>query len=134
MKTALLLIDFQNDYFEGGKIELVNPLKAVENASILLRDFREKDLKIIHIQHHSVRPDATFFIPGTQGAKIHSKVQPIKNELVITKNFPNSFRETDLLQNLKEKDIKKLVISGMMTHMCVDATVRAYSTLGGTSL
>jgi nicotinamidase-related amidase len=40
---------------------------------------------------------------------------PLKTEKVITKNFPNSFRDTELLDYLKENDISKLVICGMMT-------------------
>jgi isochorismate hydrolase len=50
---------------------------------------------------------------------------PLKTEKVITKNFPNSFRDTELLDYLKENDISKLVICGMMTDVCVASTTRA---------
>ncbi|WP_320243789.1 isochorismatase family protein [Tenacibaculum sp. 1B UA] len=53
-----------------------------------------------------------------------------KNEKIITKNYPNSFRETELLEYLKVIGIEKLVISGMMTHMCIDATIRAAKDFG----
>ena len=80
---------------------------------------------MIHVQHLSIRPGASFFIPGTGGAEIHDCVKPRKSEPVILKHFPNSFRETNLLATLKEKNITHLVIAGMMTHMCIDTTVRA---------
>lgn len=130
MKTALILIDLQNDYFEGGANPLENADNAVLNAKRLLDKFRLNYSEIIHIQHIAQRDDATFFIKGTKGSYIHQNVKPLENEKVIIKHFPNSFRETDLLSYLQSKQIKHLVICGMMTHMCVDATTRAAKDLG----
>jgi nicotinamidase-related amidase len=130
MKTALLIIDLQNDYFPEGNNELVNSLAASVKARELLSCFRKKELTVVHIRHLSARPGATFFIPGTPGAEIHENVKPLKNEKVIIKNYPNSFRETALHNYLQEQQIDNLVVSGMMSHMCVDATVRAAKDLG----
>lgn len=125
MKTALLLIDIQNDYFPGGRMELEGSPEASLRAGELLALFREKDLPIFHIRHISTRKGASFFLPDSAGAEIHTNVRPIPGETVIVKHFPNSFRETGLLSRLKEAEVDRLVICGMMTHMCVDATVRA---------
>lgn len=125
MKTALLLIDIQNDYFPGGKMELVGSVAASRRAKEVLSFFREKKLEAVHIRHVSNRPGATFFLPGTTGAEIHENVQPLPDETVIEKNFPNSFRDTRLLEHLQKARIERVVICGMMTHMCVDATTRA---------
>ncbi|MEF9478514.1 isochorismatase family protein [Chryseobacterium sp. 1B4] len=57
-------------------------------------------------------------------------VLPQENEKIITKHFPNSFRETELMNYLQSKKIKNLVITGMMTDVCVDATTRAAFDLG----
>lgn len=116
---ALLLIDIQNDYFEDGKAELVGSEKAGENAKNILEKLRKENLPVIHVQHFSVRKDATFFIPGTDGARIHENEKPLPDEKVITKYYPNSFRETGLLGYLQSNHIIDLVIAGMMTHMCV---------------
>ena len=59
------------------------------------------------------------------GIEIHDTVKPIEGEVVFQKHFPNSFRDTPLSDHLKTNNINSLVISGMMTNMCVDATVRA---------
>jgi nicotinamidase-related amidase len=77
-----------------------------------------------------VRPGATFFIPGTQGAEIHASVRPREGETVVEKNFPNSFRGTPLDSLLKGAGVGELVVAGMMTHMCVDASVRQAADLG----
>ncbi len=125
MTTALLLVDIQNDYFPGGKNPLEGSLEASINAKRALENFRDKKLPIIHIQHHSVRPGSSFFLPGTPGAEIHENVCPLPGEVVITKNYPNSFRQTRLQEILLGAHVDRLVIAGMMTQMCVDATTRA---------
>jgi nicotinamidase-related amidase len=132
MKTALIIIDIQNDYFEGGANPLVGSTEASLNAAALLKAFREQELPVVHIRHLSTRPDATFFIPGTHGAEIHKNVAPVAGEKIIEKNFPNSFRDTDLLDYLRSEGVADLVICGMMTQMCVDATVRAARDFGFT--
>lgn len=129
-ERALLIIDIQNDYFPGGKMELEGADAAASKASQALRAFREKSLPVFHVRHLSVRPGSTFFIPGTAGAEIHAAVKPQGAEQVIEKNFPNSFRGTRLENALKDAGVKQLVVAGMMTHMCVDASVRQAADLG----
>jgi len=130
MKTALLIIDIQKDYFEGGKYPLVKPLEAAKNAYMLLQCFREHGGRHIHIQHISLKPDAAFFIKGDVGSDIHDAVAHFEGEPIVYKHYPNSFRETELLEMLKAWEIERVVICGMMTHMCVDATTRAAADLG----
>lgn len=129
MKKALLLIDIQNDYFPGGRMELDLSVSAGAHAGKLLQVFRQKDLPVIHIQHVSARPGAAFFLPDTAGVQIHESVTPLAAEPVLEKHYPNSFRETRLLEYLRNYNISELVIAGMMTHMCVDTTVRAAADL-----
>jgi nicotinamidase-related amidase len=130
MKTALLIIDVQNDYFPNGKMEVNNSLDASLRIKDLINHFRNRSMPVIHIQHISVRPGALFLLPGTAGAEFHDNVKPAEGEKIIVKNYPNSFRKTGLNDYLKENNISKLVIVGMMTHMCVDTTVRAAFDLG----
>lgn len=117
--TALLIIDIQYFYYPDGKMELVNPEPAGKNAAKLLNAFREKGKTIIHVRHN--------FEPG---GNIHRVVAPLGNEKIISKNFANSFRETDLLEYLSSNQIRTLIICGMQTHMCVEAATRAATDLG----
>ena len=130
MKTALLVIDIQKDYFPGGKFPLVEPLAAAKKAYELLQCFREHGGNHIHIQHIALKPDATFFVRGTEGSEIHDAVAHFEGEPIVYKHYPNSFRETNLLEMLKEWGVERVVITGMMTHMCVDATARAAADFG----
>jgi nicotinamidase-related amidase len=125
MGVALLLIDIQNDYFPGGKMARYGSEQAAQVAYRLRAFFREHRLPVVHVQHLSIRPGVAFFLPATPGAQIHSLVKPGKDEALIQKHFPNAFRGTGLLSHLERLGTRKLVIAGMMTHMCVDATVQA---------
>lgn len=130
MNTALLIVDIQNDYFPGGKNPLEGSLEAAGQARRLLEHFRQAGLPVVHIRHASLRPGASFFLPGTPGIEIHELVRPVTGEQMYEKNYPNSFRNTPLQKHLRQKGIQKLVVCGMMTHMCVEATLRAAYDLG----
>ncbi len=125
MATALLLISYQNDYFPHGRMPLEKSLEAAQKAQDALELFRSVNAPVIHIQHVSTRPDATHFLPCTRGVEYYNTLRPIKNETSIRKHYPNSFRDTTLASHLAKRGIKHLVIAGMMTHLSVDATVRA---------
>ena len=130
MSKALIIVDVQNDYFKGGNMELVSMDTAADNCRQLLEEFRKYNFPIFHIQHLATGEGATFFIPNTKGCEIHDSVRPIENEVVLTKNYPNSFRETGLDKILREAKISTIVVCGAMSHMCIDSTVRAGFDLG----
>jgi len=120
----------QNDYFPGGSMALDNIEKAAANTQSLLKAFRKRQTPVIHVQHCSLRPGATFFLPNTDGMKIHPSVAPAPGEPVVQKNFPNSFQQTFLAETLHDLSVHNLIICGAMTHMCIDSTVRAAFELG----
>lgn len=130
MKEALLLIDIQNDYFPGGKMELASMEEAAKKAAKILEVFRATGKPVFFIRHLSTKLEATFFIPGTQGTEIYSSLSPLTDETVVEKHFPNSFLQTKLLSILQETEVTDLVICGAMSHMCIDTTVRAAKELG----
>jgi nicotinamidase-related amidase len=130
MNTALLLIDIQKEYFPGGRRALVGPERAAANAYALLQCFREHGGHHVHIQHVANKPGATSFIPGDRMTDIHDSVAHFEGEPIVQKHYPNSFRETGLLELLRGWNTERVVVCGMMTHMCVDATARAAADLG----
>jgi nicotinamidase-related amidase len=132
MARALLIIDIQNDYFPGGAFPLVDPEAAAANAGRALGAFRDAGEPIVHLQHVSGADDA-FMRPGTDGVEIHTAVAPAEGETVLQKAEPNGFVGTTLEEELRGRDVDELVVAGMMSSMCVDATVRAAVDLGFTA-
>ena len=133
MTTGLLIIDFQNDYyssFDGAKMPLSGTELASQNAAKFVNAFRSANNPIFHVRHEFPTQDAPFFAPDTTGSEIHHSVAPASNEVVVVKNQINSFRDTNLAELLEAKGVKRLVIVGAMSHMCIDAGVRAATDLG----
>jgi nicotinamidase-related amidase len=130
VKTALLLVDIQWEYFAGGAMPLEGALDAALQARNLLVHFRCDHRPAIFVQHVSLSAQATSFVPGSPGVCLYSTIRPLPGEPVICKHHPNSFRDTDLLDLLHQGEVARLVICGMMTHMCIDATVRAAADFG----
>ena len=100
------------------------------NARQLLDQFRYQGLSTFHIQHTFLDNVAGFFVPNTEGAEIHGCIDPLPSETVIHKHYSNSFRETDLLYQLRRNEITDLVICGATSHMCIEATTRAAADYG----
>jgi len=130
MKSALILIDIQNEYFQGGKSELNQPIETANNAKAILNFFRENSLPVFHVKHIGMGNKAKAFLPDSTGAEINYLVTPNKDEKVFIKHVPNSFFETGLDKAIFDNSIEHIVVCGMMTHMCVDTTVRFASDLG----
>ena len=116
---ALLLIDIQDIYFTPGPLLLNKPKEAALKAAQLLAKFRKEGKHVLHVQHD-------FDIL----CGISKLVKPLENEIIIRKQFPNSFLGTGLREYLQQHDITSLVVAGMMSHMCVDTTVRACQDYG----
>jgi len=124
-KTALVLVDIQNDYFTGGRWPVDRMQAVADNAARLLEHSRSRGEPVVHVRHEIPSDDAPFFRPGTQGAEIHASVAPAQGESVILKHRPNSFQDTSLRQNLETAGVTDIVICGAMSQMCIDATTRA---------
>jgi nicotinamidase-related amidase len=130
MASGLILVDIQNEYFPGGRMELAGIEQASANARAVLSLFRDRGWPAFHVQHLSTQENAPVFTPATPFVEIHESVKPLPGERVIQKHFPNSFHQTPLLEELKLKGVDHAVIVGAMSHMCIDATTRAAYDLG----
>ena len=129
-KTALILIDIQNDYFDDGLMPLEGMNAASANAARLLAGARARKDPVFHIRHIASSAEAPFFRPGTVGSEIHESVRPGPGETIFEKNRPNSFIGTGLEDALRAAGIERLILCGAMSQMCVDATARAAVDLG----
>jgi len=116
---TLLIIDVQKAYFTDGPYLLNHPVETAERIKLLLDQFRKEQKPVIFIKHRF-----------KANSEISDIVQPQDGEAIIEKSYPNSFLGTELKEYLDAHNIKKLVVVGMMSHMCVDTTVRACQNYG----
>jgi len=128
----MVSVNQNGELYENGIVidRHVNAEQAADQAARALAYFRSKNLPVFHVQHISLQDGATFFLPDTDGCKIHQGVLPEQGEPVIIKHTPDSFFQTDLHERLTAQKIERLYICGMMSHMCIDTSVRAAKRLG----
>lgn len=127
---ALIVIDIQNDYFSDGKWPLYKMERSAEQAARVLQHARNAGDMIVHVQHIADDEQPAFFAPDTFGAAIHNSVTPLEGEHLVVKHQVNSFVQTDLKALLDEQGIEAVTVIGSMSHMCIDAGVRAASDYG----
>ena len=128
--TALIVIDLQRDYFAEGKFPLPGIERTVERAAQLIALFRSSGMPVIHVRHVERDPAVGFLLDDTPGIEIDSRVAPRGEDMLITKHYPNAFRDTTLAKILHVLGAKELFFCGAMSNLCVDATVRAAFDMG----
>lgn len=129
-KRGVIVIDLQNEYLPTGKLPLSGIEAASANAARVIADARSKGFPVVHVRHEFASSEAPVFVPGTSGVEIQPTVAPAGDEPVIVKNHINAFRDTDLQQQLEARGVEEVVVVGAMSHMCVDAGVRAAADMG----
>lgn len=125
--STLIMIDCQNTYTRG-VMELAGVQAALDEAAVLLDRARSAGIPVIHIQHDAGE-GSPYDVRAPIGA-IVDRVAPRDGEPVIVKNFPNSFVQTSLDEQLKAGSAHNLILAGFMTHMCVNSTARGAFNLG----
>lgn len=128
-ETALIVIDIQNEYFQGGKMPIPDGMKALTQSKKLVEFAQKNGIKVFFVRHEGPA-DSPLFAKGSRFSEFHKDLQPGKQDIVITKATPSSFVGTDLDAQLKKLGIKDLIMTGLMTHMCVSSTARDAVPLG----
>ena len=126
-KKCLLVIDVQNGMFSLPR-KLYNSNIILDNITSLIAKARNENVLIIYMQHYG--NENSPFKKESEGWKIHSKVLPKENDIVIEKTRPDSFQDTKLNDILKSNNINRIVVCGFVTEGCVDTTIRRASSLG----
>ncbi|MCS3902741.1 nicotinamidase-related amidase [Methylohalomonas lacus] len=122
-QRALLVIDVQNEYFDGG-LPITYPNNHLDNILQVMDRATDAGVPVIVVQHTFLNDDLPLFQRGTPAWELHEQVAGRPSNLHIEKNLPGSFTNTGLENWLKQNQIDTVTISGYMTHMCCDTTAR----------
>lgn len=127
--TALIVIDFQMEYFEGGRLPIPDGHAALARAKELVALADEHRMPVFHVQHLNPAGGALFAKDGDRIA-FHTDLRPAPHHAVVQKTTASSFASTDLHRQLQAKGVGTLIVCGLMTHMCVSTTTRDAKPLG----
>jgi nicotinamidase-related amidase len=136
-RTALLIIDMQNDFVrEGAPLRVPDAEKITGNVRSTLELFRSRNLPVFHVLRIQ-RPDGSdveisrlelfqntpFAVEGTEGARVIRELEPLPGEYIIRKNRMSAFFNTDLDLLLRSLGVERVVITGIQTPNCIRTTV-----------
>lgn len=128
-RTAILLVDFQREYFDG-KLPIPDGLSALAAAQRLVGAAEKSGAFIVHIHHVTANPTALLFASGSSGAEPVEGLRPAAHHATVIKRLPSGFAGTELHELLMQHQCKWVIVCGLMTHNCVDATTRDAMHLG----
>jgi nicotinamidase-related amidase len=123
-RRALIVIDVQNEYVTGNllieypniRLSLANVGKAMDAASAA-------GIPVIVVQQYAPA-DSPVFAAGSSEWELHEVVRSRQWQHYIEKKLPSVFAGTDLAEWLNINKIDTLVVTGYMTHNCVDSTIK----------
>lgn len=126
--TALVVIDFQKEYFSG-RMPIPDGQRAMDNAQRLLAFADRHRIPVFQIQHIAPAGAAVFAVDG-QTVDFQPGMAPRQQDVVLRKETVSVFASTDLERRLKAMGIKTIVLAGLMTHACVAGAARDAVPLG----
>ena len=121
--TALLVIDVQNEYFDG-KAPIPDGDAALEHIRAAIDAAEHAGMHVVYVQHEVLQRERGVFLRGTHGFELHPRLEPRSGDPLIVKHYPGAFAQTDLDEIVRANGITQIAISGYMTHMCCDTTAR----------
>lgn len=133
---VLLVVDVQQGLIDSHPYR---ENELLEEIRTLIKRARACGVEVVYVRHHE--EDEGGLVLGTPAWQIHGAIAPEEGERVFDKRYSSSFKDTGLDEYLKEKGVKTLVVVGMQTEYCIDATLKsafergykAYTPEGGTT-
>ncbi|MCX6163892.1 MAG: isochorismatase family protein [Ignavibacteriae bacterium] len=130
--SALLVIDMQNYFTEDASHAFIPAAKTIiKPINKLISLFRDNDKSIIFTRHINTVENANMLskwwsdiITEGEMSEISNKFD-IKGSKILVKSQYDAFYQTELASYLVSRGIKKLVITGVATHLCCETTARS---------
>jgi nicotinamidase-related amidase len=126
MSTALLIIDVQRALC-AGEYECFEINRIIDTINGLSAKAREANIPVILIQHEEEGDLLKF---NSEGWQLAEGLVTSDQDLRVRKTTGDSFYQTNLGALLQKRDVDRLIICGLQTDYCVNATVRQAHTLG----
>lgn len=118
--VVLMVVDVQNALI---KAHPHNEKKVIENIKKLITAARGNDKEILYVRHDDGKD--TELEQGADGWQIYNDVAPISNEVIFEKKYNSAFFKTGLREYLVSKNIDTIILVGLQTEYCIDATLKS---------
>lgn len=123
--TVLLIVDAQNILI---KSRPYNMRDMIDNIKRLIKSARKNNIEIVYVRHED--EPGTYFEKNTEGWEIYHELKPIDGETIFDKKLNSAFLKTGLKEYLDSKNIENIILVGLRTEYCIDATCKSAFDLG----
>lgn len=117
MAVALLVVDVQRELVQG--LEPARRAAFLRTLSDLLKRARTRSVPVVYVRHEDEA-----LVPGTDDWQIVDEIAPYPSDPIVEKQHRDAFRETELADVLQGLGVDQIVVCGMQTEFCIDATIR----------
>ena len=119
-RIVLLVVDVQNALI---KAHPHNEQRVIENIKKLILTARDNKKEVLYVRHDDGKD--TELEQGTDGWQIYDDIAPNNNELIFEKQFNSAFLKTGLREYLESTEINTIILVGLQTEYCIDATCKS---------
>ncbi|AKN31439.1 amidase [Clostridium carboxidivorans P7] len=116
----LMVVDVQNALIEKHPY---NEKGVIENIKKLVSTARDNKKEVIYVRHDDGK--GTELEKGTDGWQIYDEIAPNSDELIFEKQYNSAFHKTELKKYLESKKIDTIILMGLQTEYCIDATCKS---------
>jgi nicotinamidase-related amidase len=116
--TALVIIDVQMGLFEK-TTPVYNADSLIDNLCMLIDRAHTANIPVFFLEHSNEKIKMG---EGSAAWRLHPRLQPVETDRKLPKHHSSAFEETTLEEELKTRGIQRLVVTGLVTHGCVQAT------------
>jgi nicotinamidase-related amidase len=124
-KPALLIIDVQRELFQKS-LPIYDEDRLLANIRLLADKAHAAKVPVFWVQHSTEKT----LVEGTDGWKLHPAFIPLKSDNFIRKHHGNAFEDTPLKAELDALHVRTVVVAGLLTQNCVQATCNGAHELG----
>jgi nicotinamidase-related amidase len=118
--TVLMVVDVQNALIRNHPY---NEQKVIENIKRFILAARENKKEVIYVRHDDGK--GTELEKDTEGWQIFHDISPISSEYIVDKEYNSAFHRTKLREYLENKEIDTIILAGLQTEYCIDATLKS---------
>jgi nicotinamidase-related amidase len=154
LRTGILLVDPYNDFLHpNGKAynkskEVIEGVHLIHNMSSIIKTARELKIQVFYVPHHRAEPgdystwkypsrtqlstgERQVFARDSWGGTFHDDFKAQAGDIIIKEHWGQSgFANTDLDQQLKQHNIDRVILIGMLANTCIESTGRFAMELG----
>lgn len=132
-RSALLVLDLQNYFLDPSSHAFIPSAAAIlPGVNALIQAYRERQLPVVFTRHANTPYDAGMMAawwrdlisPDSPLSQLSPELQPGEDRVLLKTQY-DAFHQTELEVILRQAGVRRVLVSGVMAHLCCETTARS---------